>query len=112
MNIAEARTAEHEKYTRCYKQPNYRMGVKRMQDAVRILEEITTRGSYLVVGHGRGGLLSFALFPGFNPVRGPERDCVQCTRATYGARIRGPNGPSPHKRLTGIRAVLFNRREK
>ena len=72
MNIAEARTAEHEKYTRCYKQPNYRMGVKRMQDAVRILEEIPTRGSYLDVGTGRGEMLSFAMFHGFNPVKGTE----------------------------------------
>ena len=68
----EARAAEHEKYARCYTHHTYRMGVNRMQDAVRILEALPSRGSYLDVGTGRGEMLSFAMFHGFNPVKGTE----------------------------------------
>ncbi len=73
MNIADAlRAAEHEKYTRCYKIPNYRMGANRMQDAVRILEDLPSRGSYLDVSTGRGEMLSAAMTLGFDPVKGTE----------------------------------------
>ena len=72
MNIAEARSAEHEKYARSYKQPNYRMGANRMQNAVRVLEGLPKRGSYLDVGTGRGEMLLFAMFHGFYPVKGVE----------------------------------------
>ena len=48
------------------------MGANRMQDAVRILEALPLRGSYLDVGTGRGEMLSFAMFHGFNPVKGTE----------------------------------------
>ncbi len=67
-----ARAIEHEKYSRCYKQPKYRMGARRMQDAVTALEALPARGSYLDVGTGRGEMLSFALFHGFYPVKGTE----------------------------------------
>ena len=70
--MKEARAVEHAKYTRCYKQPNYRMGANRMQDAVTALEALPSRGSYLDVGTGRGEMLSFALFHGFYPVKGTE----------------------------------------
>ena len=72
MITSAARAAEHEKYTRCYQQSNYRMGANRMRDAVRILEALPSRGSYLDVGTGRGEMLSFAMFHGFNPVKGAE----------------------------------------
>ena len=72
MNLKEARATEHEKYVRCYKHPTYRMGANRMQDAVRVLEALPSRGPYLDVGTGRGEMLSFAMFHGFNPVKGTE----------------------------------------
>ena len=72
MNIAEARAVEHEKYVRSYKQPNYRMGANRMQAAVRALEALPSRGSYLDVGTGRGEMILFAMFHGFYPVKGTE----------------------------------------
>ncbi len=72
MNITEARAIEHAKYARCYTHPNYRMGANRMQDAVRVLEALPSRGSYLDVSTGRGEMLSFAMFHGFEPVKGTE----------------------------------------
>ena len=72
MNTPEARAAEHDKYTRCYNLPDYRMGANRMQDAVRILEALPSRGSYLDVATGRGEMLSAAMSLGFDPVMGTE----------------------------------------
>ena len=72
MNLTAARAAEHEKYVRCYKQPNYRMGRRRMKEAVAVLEDIPTRGPYLDVSTGHGEMLSFAIFLGFSHVNGTE----------------------------------------
>ena len=72
MNTPSARAAEHEKYVRCYKIPDYRMGANRMQDAERILEALPSRGSYLDVSTGRGEMLSSAMTLGFDPVSGTE----------------------------------------
>lgn len=72
MNIAEARAAEHEKYFRCYKKAHYRMGARRMNDAVRDLKDMPCRGSYLDVSCGRGEMLVHAITMGFDSVRGTE----------------------------------------
>ena len=72
MNTPEARAFEHEKYTRCYNLPDYRMGTNRMQDAVRILEDLPSRGSYLDVSTGRGEMLSQADVLGFESANGTE----------------------------------------
>ena len=72
MNTPEARAAEHEKYARCYKLPNYRMGARRMMDAALALEALPSRGSYLDVSTGRGEMLSSAMALGFDPVNGTE----------------------------------------
>ena len=72
MNIDKARAAEHEKYTRCYTQGNYRMGFVRMKPAVDALKKLPCRGKYLDVGCGRGEMLNFALYLGFSNVHGTE----------------------------------------
>lgn len=73
MNIDEARAAEHAKYRRAYTaQPNYRMGQRRMMDAVRDLAALPCRGSYLDVSCGRGEMLGHAKRLGFSPIQGTE----------------------------------------
>lgn len=70
--IAEARVAEHDKYVRAYAIETYRMGSRRMDDALRNLVNLPRRGSYLDVGCGRGEMLGFAERYGFAPVQGVE----------------------------------------
>lgn len=73
MQIGEIRAAEHAKYGRCYGDlPNYRMGDKRMIDAIRELKAIPARGSYLDVSTGRGEMLGNAEAMGFQAVQGTE----------------------------------------
>ena len=73
MDLTEARKAEHRKYKRAYaQQPNYKMGSKRMNDAVNDLRAIPARGSYLDVSCGRGEMLDHARKLGFKIVTGTE----------------------------------------
>ncbi len=72
MNLDDARAAEHEKYTRCYNKPNYRMSAPRMKDAVRDLRELPCRGSYLDVSCGCAEMLKNALNLGFASAKGTE----------------------------------------
>lgn len=73
MSLNEARATEHAKYQRAYRmQPNYRMGERRMEDAVRDLKAIPCRGSYLDVSCGRGEMLKHAKLMGFDPTTGTE----------------------------------------
>ena len=72
MNIAEARAAEHEKYVRCYNQPNYRMGRRRMKEAYAVLEDLPTRGPYLDVSTGHGEMLTIARLIGYSHQNGTE----------------------------------------
>ena len=72
MTTSQARAAEHEKYDRSYAAPNYRMGARRMEDAVRDLEELPIRGSYLDVSCGRGEMLRHAKAMGFIAAYGTE----------------------------------------
>ena len=72
-DLSEARRTEHRKYRHTYaRQPNYRMGEKRMLDAVTDLRAIPARGSYLDVSCGRGEMLDHARRMGFTIVRGTE----------------------------------------
>lgn len=68
----EARAAEQAKYPVAYGRDHYRMGEKRMDDAVRDLAALSCRGSYLDVGCGRGEMLDQAERLGFVLVRGVE----------------------------------------
>ncbi len=72
MNIYQSRVAEHEKYVRCYTASNYRMGARRMDDAVRDMEKLPCRGSYLDVSCGRGEMLKHAKALGFDSAYGTE----------------------------------------
>jgi SAM-dependent methyltransferase len=67
----EQRRAEHAKYVRSYEMQSYRMGERRMADAVRHLAALP-RGSYLDVGCGRGEMIQHALHMGFQPCQGTE----------------------------------------
>lgn len=51
---------------------SYRMGDRRMADAIRHLTALPTRGAYLDVGCGRGEMLGRAAALGFAPVKGTE----------------------------------------
>lgn len=84
MNIDEARVVEHEKYSRSYKQVNYRMSAGRMRDAVGALEALPERGWFLDVGCGRGELMVFADYFGYHHVKGTE----VVTKLLDGDRIR------------------------
>lgn len=86
MDIVEARRTEHAKYNRAYQAPNYRMGAARMQDALRDLEALPCRGSYLDVGCGRGEMLEQAERLGFTLVRGTEvvAELLDHHRVVYG----------------------------
>lgn len=67
------RAAEIAKYARCYGGlATYRMGDRRMADALRELEALPCRGSYLDVSCGRGEMLGHATRLGFDPVQGTE----------------------------------------
>ncbi|MPZ58443.1 MAG: methyltransferase domain-containing protein [Rhizobiales bacterium] len=71
--MSERRAAEHAKYARAYGlNPDYRMGRSRMEDAVRDLSALRSRGSYLDVSCGRGEMLAHARRLGFAPVHGTE----------------------------------------
>jgi len=72
LKLDEARAAEHEKYSRCYEKAHYRMGARRMDDAIRDLEDIPSRGSYLDVSCGRGEMLRHAYKLGFGKAKGTE----------------------------------------
>lgn len=72
VGLDRARQAEHAKYIRSYQMQSYRMGGRRMTDAVRHLTRIPGRGSYLDVGCGRGEMLEHAAALGFAPVTGTE----------------------------------------
>ncbi len=72
MNIAVARKAEHEKYSRCYTRENYHMGGRRMGDAVADLKSLPCRGSYLDVSCGCGEMLKHAEAMGFDSAQGTE----------------------------------------
>lgn len=74
MRVTDAaRQVEHAKYFRCYGElPNYRMGDLRKADAVKDLEALPVRGSYLDVSTGRGEMLNHAEALGFSPVMGTE----------------------------------------
>lgn len=73
MDSFEARKVEQRKYRWAYsQQPNYKMGQKRMLDAVNDLRGIPARGSYLDVSCGRGEMLRHARHMGFLDVRGTE----------------------------------------
>lgn len=73
MTEEAARKVEHEKYNRAYAMnPNYRMGERRMMDAVNDLRAIPARGSYLDVSCGRGEMLQHAKEMGFRAVMGTE----------------------------------------
>lgn len=72
MSIAAARAVEHEKYTRSYTEKFYRMGAKRMRDAVLDLQELPCRGSYLDVSCGRAEMLSHADALGYKSALGTE----------------------------------------
>ena len=72
MNISEVRAAEHEKYGRCYEKAHYRMGARRMDDAIRDLGDLPARGSYLDVSCGRGEMLKHAYRLGFGKATGTE----------------------------------------
>lgn len=73
MHIDAARAAEHAKYNRAYgMNPNYRMGEKRMVDAVNDLRALPCRGAYLDVSCGRGEMLVAAEGMGFCPCHGTE----------------------------------------
>lgn len=84
--LTAARHAEHAKYRRAYELPNYHMGGARMEDALRDLRELPSRGSYLDVGCGRGEMLSHAQNMGYGPVQGVEvvPDLLGGDRVVYG----------------------------
>ena len=65
MTLAADRAVEYEKYARCYTEKNYRMGAARMVDAVRDLESLPCRGSYIDVSCGCGEMLKHADALGF-----------------------------------------------
>jgi len=83
----EARKAEHRKYRHTYaRQPNYKMGSKRMSDAVRDLTAIPSRGTYVDVSCGRGEMLDHARKMGFTVSVGTEivRELIDNKRVFYG----------------------------
>lgn len=71
-SLTAARDAERARYTTAYARENYRMGQRRMADAVRDLAALPCRGSYLDVSCGRGEMLVHAEHMGFAPVQGTE----------------------------------------
>lgn len=75
MNSKE-QAAEIAKYTACYKDPNYRMGPRRKDQAKLQLGALAQAtgalGSYLDVGCGRGEMLDYAREIGFARVEGTE----------------------------------------
>lgn len=84
--LVEARAAEIAKYVRSYGGlPNYRMGDRRMLDAVRELGALPCRGSYLDVSCGRGEMLAHAARLGFAPAQGTEvvPELVRAERVVY-----------------------------
>lgn len=80
------RVAEQLKYRSAYGDESYRMGRRRMEDAVGDLENLPCRGSYLDVGCGRGEMLSHAAGMGFAPVQGVEvvQELIDGTRVVRG----------------------------
>jgi len=66
------RAAEQAKYDVAYKLPNYRMGDRRMVDAIKDLRDLPCRGTYLDVGCGRGEMLIHARELGFTSYKGTE----------------------------------------
>lgn len=77
---AKTRAEEIDKYERCYQIPNYRMGDKRMADAVADLKEMyqhlwkrgTSAERFLDIGCGRGEMLKAAREIGFTEAKGVE----------------------------------------
>lgn len=79
-----SRKAEFGKYDRAYAlNPNYKIGARRLADAVDALKAVPCRGSYLDVGCGRGEMLTAAAGLKFWPVQGTEL----VTELIDGARV-------------------------
>jgi hypothetical protein len=68
---APTRSGEIEQYVKAYRQPDYRMGVRR-RAAVQALLRTLPKGSLLDVATGRGETLDFAAAAGLGPVQGTE----------------------------------------
>lgn len=69
--LSELRSQEIAKYKNCYRSFSYRMGEKRKNHVVKILETVEP-GTLLDVGCGRGESLSIAEQLGFFDVKGVE----------------------------------------
>lgn len=80
------RQVEYEKYERCYKLENYRMGDRRKKEAFALLKGLPVRGSYLDVACGRGEMLEYAASCGYAPVVGTEivKDLLSNKHVVYG----------------------------
>lgn len=73
MQIEQARANEHAKYRRAYAMnPNYRMKAQRLEDSIRDLAALPSRGAYLDVSCGRGEMLVAAGKLGFESIMGTE----------------------------------------
>lgn len=65
-------TAEHRKYVDAYSNPGYKMHGSRQDNAQQDLREILCRTTLLDVGCGRGEMLDFANYLGFEKAQGVE----------------------------------------
>lgn len=88
------RESEILKYHRAYQHPHYRMGQKRMHDAIADLAALPNRGSLLDIGCGRGEMMDHAEELGFAPVCGLEAVPELCAdpRVTEGRATDLPFG--------------------
>jgi len=71
-DIADLRSVEINKYVSAYQVPNYAMGHRRMNDAVKALRNLPCGGAYLDVSCGRGEMLIVGEQIGFKPCVGTE----------------------------------------
>lgn len=71
MSRSTARKAEYKKYADAYKGV-YGMGKARRLAAFAVIDSIEQTGNFLDVGCGRGEVLGYAKFKGFDPVCGVE----------------------------------------
>lgn len=72
MDQQTARAVEHRKYVSAYSSGKYHMGVLRRIDAMRELDAVGCRGSYLDVSCGRAEMLDYAESLGCGMVVGTE----------------------------------------